>query len=108
MIPPNSPNIHMFPPSAIHFPQSPSSQKSRPFHPFPEDVESSYPSLRSLSSPSMMTDPLSKSPLTFSSPAPYPPSSSASPVAEESAKELETSNHTLISSPLKLLLRRRL
>ncbi|MFS7970871.1 hypothetical protein Hanom_Chr09g00826001 [Helianthus anomalus] len=87
MIPPNSPNIHLFPPSAIHFPQSPSSQKSRPLHPFPEDVESSYPSLWSLPFPSMITDPLSNTPM-FSSPAQYPPSSSASPVAEQSAKEL--------------------
>ncbi|KAF5808933.1 hypothetical protein HanXRQr2_Chr04g0151151 [Helianthus annuus] len=59
-----------------------------PFHPFPEDVKSSSPSLRSLSSPPMMTSPLSKSPQTFSSPVTFPSSSSSPPVSEQSAKEL--------------------
>ncbi|MFS8010030.1 hypothetical protein Hanom_Chr14g01292181 [Helianthus anomalus] len=36
----------------------------------------------------MMTSPLSNSPQTFSSPVPFPSSSSSPPVSEQSAKEL--------------------
>ncbi|KAM0031197.1 hypothetical protein Hdeb2414_s0017g00505961 [Helianthus debilis subsp. tardiflorus] len=48
----SSPNLH-FIRTSLHL------------HPFPEDVESSSPSLRSLSSPPMKTSPLSKPPLAY-------------------------------------------